>query len=567
MKRTGASDNVTRVSRAAVIEPRGEGSPSAPAAAPTPGAPGAPRWAWGVLAVVLVAGAALCLYETRGTTLSFDEWAWAIWRRGGSLSTWLHPYNGHFSVVPLAIYKAMFAIFGIRHYLPYRLAVTAAHLACVTLVFVYARRRVGSWLALLAAAWIMLLGPAWQNFLWSFQIAWLLSIAAGIGTLLALDRGDRRGEFAAAVLLAVSLASSGLGLAVAAGVCADVVLTRGRARRAWGLAPVLVLYAVWWAVYQTASTRSNALVHIPGFAARAASATMAALAGLAGSSVPFGSGTLLTYGPALAIAAVLALLIALARGRGSARAISLLTVLVAFWILISLGRTGIAVPYSSRYLYVAGVFVVLLIVELARGVRFPRPVLAAVSVLILAAVASNVREFAPASTFLRGETQATVADLGALDIARPVLAADYRTVAFPGFGLQIPARDYFAMERSIGTPAASPAGILRLPEGPRQLADIELIAAERVQLTTAPRLGKACRQLAPGGGITLPPRGVTISAAGSPVTVSVRRFGDSLHPIGTVASGRTRRLRIAPDASGRPWSITVAGPAPALLCA
>ena len=35
-------------------------------------------------------------------------------RRGGSLSTYLRPHNGHFSLVPLAIYKLLFATTGIR---------------------------------------------------------------------------------------------------------------------------------------------------------------------------------------------------------------------------------------------------------------------------------------------------------------------------------------------------------------------------------------------------------------------------------------------------------------------
>ena len=59
---------------------------------------------------------------------------------------------------------------------------------------------------------IAVLGPAWPDVLWPFQIGFLGSLAAGMGALLALDRGDRRGEIAAAVLLTVALASSSLGI-------------------------------------------------------------------------------------------------------------------------------------------------------------------------------------------------------------------------------------------------------------------------------------------------------------------------------------------------------------------
>ena len=46
------------------------------------------------------------------------------------------------------------------------------------LLYVYARRRVGPYLALLPAIVVLFAGPGWQDILWPFQIAWLISIAA-----------------------------------------------------------------------------------------------------------------------------------------------------------------------------------------------------------------------------------------------------------------------------------------------------------------------------------------------------------------------------------------------------
>ncbi len=99
--------------------------------------------AWIALASLLVIGAALLLRETRDTALWFDEWVWVQDRRGNSLGTFLESHNGHFSLVPVVLYKLLFATAGLDHYLPYRVMVTAAHVLCVVLVFVYARRRVG----------------------------------------------------------------------------------------------------------------------------------------------------------------------------------------------------------------------------------------------------------------------------------------------------------------------------------------------------------------------------------------------------------------------------------------
>ena len=166
---------------------------------------------------MLAVTAAVILHETRGTTLWTDEWTWALDRRNDGLGTLLEPHNGHFSLVPLLLYRALFATVGIDDYVPYRVMVVIGHLGCAGLLFAYARRRIGPLAALLPTAVLLMLGPAWQNFLWPFQIAWLISLAAGLGALLALDRGDRRGDAVACALLALALASSGIGIAIARG--------------------------------------------------------------------------------------------------------------------------------------------------------------------------------------------------------------------------------------------------------------------------------------------------------------------------------------------------------------
>src|SRR5438045_469852 len=80
------------------------------------------------------------------------------------------------------------------------------------------------------------------------------SRGAGVGALLALDRRDRAGDVAASLLLALSLASSGVGIPVALGVIVDVLGRRGRSRELWILAAPLILYGIWWLAYQTSQT-------------------------------------------------------------------------------------------------------------------------------------------------------------------------------------------------------------------------------------------------------------------------------------------------------------------------
>lgn len=517
------------------------------------------------LLLALSAGAVLCLYQTRGTTLSFDEWEWALGRRGASPSTFLDPHNGHFSLVPLLIYKTLFVTAGIRHYLPYRLLATAAHLTCVTLVYVHVRRRLGAWPGVVAAAWLLFLGAAWQNFLWPFQLAWLISIACGLGMLLALERGDRRGDAIAALLLGGSLASSGIGMAVAAGACVRVLGAPAPRRRGWLLAVPLGLFGLWWIGYQQAATSGHALGHAPVFVAKVASATMAGLAGLAGNTIPYGSGTLLRYGPPLAVLGVLAVAAALVRGRrGSANAYALMAIVGSFWVLAALGRSGLAQPYSSRYLYVGAAFLIPLGGELLRGVRPPAWLTALATALIAVAIVSGVGMFSDAGAFERGQAQATVADLGALEIVRGLVPPGYVPADFPGFGLRFSAGAYFAMERDIGTPAASPGQLARLPEGPRFAADQELIAAGDIALRPAPP-GSVCPPPArarPGASISIRASAVTpllIVAGSGPATVSVARFAGASSKLGTVLPGQRRVLRIAADRSTVWWRAQISG--------
>jgi hypothetical protein len=156
-----------------------------------------------MLALALAVAGAFVLWETRGSYFLIDEWIWIVERRDSSVATFLEPHNQHLSLVPLAIYRALFETVGLDHYWPYRVVLVIGHLTCALVLFIYARSRVGPVLGVAAAVAILFLGPAWQDILWPFQVAWLISMAAGVGALLALDRRERRTDFVAVGLLAL----------------------------------------------------------------------------------------------------------------------------------------------------------------------------------------------------------------------------------------------------------------------------------------------------------------------------------------------------------------------------
>ena len=548
------------------------------------------------LAVLIVAVAAFLYYQTRGTTLLADEWKWALYRRSNAIGTFLSPHNEHFSLVPLVIYRLLFATVGIRDYGPYRAMVIAGHLTCVVLVYVYAVRRVGSFLALCAAALILFLGPGWQNMMWPFQIAWLISLAAGIGALLLLDRRDRIGDIAACLLTGVSLASSGVGIAIALGVAVDLAVARRRWRDAWIVALPLLLFGLWWLRYQQA-TPASPIHTIPGFVADSAASALSALVGLAGNVVTAQqSGTLLRWGRPLEIIALIALVWRLvALRRVPPRALTLLTMVLSFWVIIGLGRglLGATSVFPSRYIYIGGVLIVLLAVELARDVRVRWPVGAIVGCVVAAAAVVNVGILRDAGASLRRIAQFTRADLGALDISRGIVAPSFRADLSVFFG-SVVAGPYFAAERAYGTPADSPAELAHEPEDARRAADAELIAIHRIELRPSSTVsgggvapaaysitgGRASKRgacvtfgVVPAGGghaaleVAVPPQqGLLIRAQASPAKVAVRRFADEFQPVGVVPSRSSSALRIGPDLAAQPWQLRVVTNTDAAVC-
>lgn len=545
---------------------------------------------------MLVLAGVFLYYETRGTTLWTDEWDWALGRRGDSIGTFLRPHNSHLSLVPIAIYKLLFAAVGIGDYRPYRAIVIVAHLACVLLLFVYARRRVGPFLALIAAALILFLGPAWQNIIWPFQMAWLISLATGVGALLCLDRRARISDIGACVLLLVSIASSSIGVAIAIGAAVEVVWSRRRPADSWIVGLPLILYAAWTLVYQDATLTRHNLVLVLGFSASAAAGAMSALTGLAGDTDGNAVGTLLIFGAPLALAALAVLVWRLVRARRPpVRLIALLTMLAAFWILAGAARADLTHGYDSRYLYVSGFLIVLVTVELARGIGIGAGTGIIVACATAAVVFSNLGYFRDEARMLRSQAQLASADLGALDIVQGIVRPNYVAEHFPAWPLVIVrAGPYYAAERALGTPAASPSRLLTEPEPARLAADAELITAHRITLapvTSKPALGSApgvdgetggtvrsstscatfrgafASAVAPDEiGVTVPSQGLLVTAAGAPVSVSIRRFASAAQPLGTLPPERPSTLRISPDRSSAPWHLELESAGRVTIC-
>src|SRR5262249_53104513 len=200
-----------------------------------------------LLAAAVAASGALLLVLGSRLTFLLDDWEFLLYRPGVSAHSVLDPHNEHIVVLPVLIYKAITATFGISSALPFRVASTALFLAGCVVLFFYLRTRVGDWLALLGTVAILFLGAAWEDLLWAFQIGFMGSIACGLGALLALERRDPFGDGLACALLTGSILFSSLGIPFLAGAAVALALRgEGWRRHMYVIAIPAAIYAAWW---------------------------------------------------------------------------------------------------------------------------------------------------------------------------------------------------------------------------------------------------------------------------------------------------------------------------------
>jgi hypothetical protein len=240
--------------------------------------------------------------------------------------------------------------------------------------------------------------------------------------------------------------------------------------------------------------------------------------------------------------------------------------------------------------------VLLIAIELARGVSPSRRVAVVLTAVVGLAIVSNLGVLRDNARFLQGQAQLARANLGAVEMARRVVKPNLVLRNFPAFPfLVIRAGQYLDAARALGSPAATPAQIAAEPEAARRSADLTLIDIHQVGVQPSPgglRVGTAPVVESAGGGtltrrracvlyrpagttsegatsqldLTLPVAGLRVTAHGGPTTVSVRRFGDEWEPAGKVAAGASGVLRIASDLAPQPWHVRVAPADRATVC-
>ena len=533
------------------------------------------RAAPALLVLALIAAAAVLFTYSAGLTYFQDSWEFLMHRRDFGVGALLDPHNEHIVLAPVLIEQLLLRLFGMSSTLPEFVVLTALLLGTAALTFVYVRRRVGPWPALLAATLLAFLGPAWQDLLWPFQIGFVGSALFGVAALLALENDDRRWDAAACAFLALSIAFSSLGLAFALGAAVDA-LQRRRARglrRIYVAAVPLALYAAWYAGWghaaETHVSLHNVLVS-PRFVVEGLAASLDSLLALA---TIFDEAVGQSKWGFVLLGILLALLVyrQVRRPGLSPRLWPVLTAAATFWFLAAFNAIPGREAYSSRYLFVGALFVLLIAADLLEGVRFDRRALLAGAALTLAAVGFNLVPLREGRDFFESQTVLTRSDLGAIEIAE-------RTVD-PAFGLppeiagssflnEIQAGEYLTAVEEYGSPAYTPAELARAPEAGRRQADVVLAHALPLSIEAgaapAGRPG-SCVALPAGSGAPAPPLALrpgvaTVELApGAPGTIRLRRFATGTYPLSSegIAAGSLTRLRIPRDEAARPWLLRV----------
>src|SRR5580700_7748854 len=81
-----------------------------------------------------------------------DEWDFLAQRKATNLGDLFRPHNEHWTTIPILVYRALYSLFGLRAYLPYRLVVVVMYLTGAALLYVVILRAgVHPWIATAAA--------------------------------------------------------------------------------------------------------------------------------------------------------------------------------------------------------------------------------------------------------------------------------------------------------------------------------------------------------------------------------------------------------------------------------
>jgi hypothetical protein len=535
------------------------------------------------LALAMIASATWLLLAGRGNGLHGDElfyYAHLVGKDGinstlHGLEYLLAPHNAHLVFGGRLAYEALLDLGG-TDYTLFRAVEVLGILLCAGLFFASARRGLDPWVALAMSISLLTLGYANETLMWGFDLHTVYAAALGVAAILLLERGERRADLFACLLLVLSVATLEVGLAFAIGAAVSVLIRNDRARRLWIFLVPLALYVAWWAwarkFGQSDIELSNVKL-IPHELVDALSAVVGSVLGINSSPEAAFVGTT----PAATVAAGFALagLVYRVRRGGVPPALwAFLATALAYWLTMAMGGRA---PDSTRYVFVGTLLVLLVAAEAMKGLRFSPLAIGGFFLVVALAIPPNVAKLNDGRGYELHEAEVNGAEYGMLDLAGPARTVDGY---YPGLdprvqeaggrvGVGIAAESYFPSSDQYGSLRMPLATLRHKDSGLRNAADATLVGAYGLNLEprSAPAGGSSCPSVTDASRenvayFKLEPGGAVLGAPSGPVEVSLSRFTGGLPavPLGTIPAGRWAEVRIPRDAAPDPWRAVVNGP-------
>lgn len=532
------------------------------------------RLALVLLGSSMVVAVAFLFWLQRGLAFADDSINWILLNGFNSAGVTIEPYGGHLILTPMLLFRAVLGIAG-ASYTGMGVVQIGLLLILSGLIYEYGRRRVGPLLALPPAIVILFLGSSSSVLMQPMiGIQFLCALTPGVAGLLALERGDRRGDIAACIFFSLATLGFEMGLAFVLGGAVSIALRDDRWRRAWIVAVPLAIYGIWriWAAkYGDSGAHLSNIIWVPAYGVDSLGVVVASLFGL---FFWVGSGqlTYLKFGgfdlshlaeglfllTAEVFAAVLVIRRLLRRGPLPNTFWVAVAVLVAIWVEHGLALAPNRTPGEVRYVFPDTVAFLLLAIECARGIRATRLALIGATALTLVAIVGNLPRFKEGREILVDYSTGFKASVAVMELDGPRMRPDFDPAtdaaeAFTeGRGTLIGPSLVERLNETYGRFGYSIPALREKPEEQREIADI--VAVKGLGLGAIPSRGRGsdCRSVS-AGTIRLPRGGARLTAQSSSPLL-LRRFGSHyVAEIGSLQPGQAASVRIPPDSSTIAW--------------
>jgi hypothetical protein len=545
-----------------------------------------PRWLpWALLAVLIVIGGGIVLWAGRETVFRGDDWDLLLYRGGFNANVFLVPHNEHLSALLVVAYKLIPAIFG-PSYGVFRAALFVLDAIVALLFFVFARERVGDWVALILTAPFLVMGAGGDNLIWPTQIGVVGSLASGMGVVILLDREGLSARLGACALLTVSIWFSSDGLFFLACAAIWLGLSPKRWRDLWIVAVPLATYLAWYSGYGTSDVTSANLRATPKFVLDSAAGGVSALGGIR-PDIPDAK-LLAAVGAAVGLAALVALIVK-AMPRPTPRLAALLALPLVSWVLIAVGRADGGDAFASRYVYASALFILMALLELIRELPIRELIrgwrLAALALLTLVTISLNVNLLAEYGDQWRGVAVYIHGRTAAVEIARRTVDPNMALEPLQDMG-HMTAGWLLNADEKWGQSPTGAADPNVLPKPGRETVDQILAAADPAQFVappptkpsgSAPTSEQASLPVtergsclsAPAGAVVeveVPPSGLILRPTTAPLRVALRRYAQSYEAAPSKTVSRPTLLVIPSDLSDMPWRTELSANAAFAVC-